>query len=872
MARRWETVQVSLLLLALLVIFFGKAILLGRKLLPVDIAYTDPVYLRYAPAEFTKPHNILLYDQAYQFYPWRVYVSQALRRGFLPFWNPYVYCGTPLMAEDQPAVFYPLNILSYVFHPPDAVLFTALARLLLAGLATYWLARTIGGGRFGALVSTLIFTFSGFMIVWLGHPHTNVAAWLPALFLTVEWLHRRISLRHVAFVALVVAAQLTGGHAETALYTLTAGGVYYLFRLVTAWWGDRRLRSAMIRLLSFAAAVVLGFSLASVHLLPFGEWLQYSAELQWRTGLGGLRATRLGPKQWLAGVLPMLLPNVFNNPTWPGEYRSFFPGWNFVEQTLYVGVIGLALAAAVTVARCRDKQVWFWAALGLTTLGAALRLPVFDWVNYLPLFNIAAYGRFRLIYTFCMSVLAGLGAQDILERVKREGVLRVAIGFLTGLVVVGIFLFLATPRILSELHAGTPTAEVRQLSKAALLRAFSVSNVGMYWPLLIASAGVLILTLYLLCPALTKRVGRVRLAGLAARLRLAEQTARLRISWAGRQILGQTIMAASLLLLVAVDLFALGMGYHTTIREELIFPVTPALQLVKSDRDIFRVVGTNIDLMPNTCIVHGLYDVRGLDFPGRRYQELCLAIGGQDWLGYGILFTDRLQPRLLGLLNVKYVLTSSRLGPKRLRYLRLLDTDKDIKIYQNLSCLPRAFVVHRVRVSEDSQNVLRILLDPEFDLGSEIVLEKPPPLDFATGVAEVDAELFQLESGSAQPSGSAQATVEIPRYEPNYVKILTNTLAKGFLFLSDSYYPGWKAYVDGVETEIYQADYAFRAVYLTAGQHTVEFMYEPKLFRPASVASLLALLGVIVLLVSPWSRKEGSSVTSLLKWGDVDGQ
>jgi hypothetical protein len=331
-------------------------------------------------------------------------------------------------------------------------------------------------------------------------------------------------------------------------------------------------------------------------------------------------------------------------------------------------------------------------------------------------------------------------------------------------------------------------------------------------------------------------------------------------------------VAASLLLLVAADLFALGIGYHTTIREELIFPVTPALQLLKSDRDIFRVVGTNIDLMPNTCIVHGLYDVRGLDFPGRRYQELCLAIGGQDWLGYGILFSDRLQPRLLGLLNVKYVLTSSRLGPKGLRYLRLLDTDKDIKIYQNLSWLPRAFVVHRVRVSEDSQNVLGILLDPEFDLGSEIVLEKPPPLDFAAGVAEGDAELLQLEGGSAQPGGSEQATVKITRYEPNYVRTVTSTLVNGFLFLSDSYYPGWKAYVDGVETEIYPADYAFRAVHLTAGQHTVEFMYEPRLFRPASVASLLALLGVIVLLVSPWSQKEGDSVTSLLKCGDVDGQ
>jgi len=843
MARCWETVQVSLLLLTLLAIFFGEAIFLGRKLLPADIAYTDPVYLGYAPAEFTKPHNILLYDEAYQFYPWHVYVSQALRQGFLPFWNPYVYCGTPLMAEDQSAVFYPLNILSYAFSPSDAVLFTAFARLLIAGLATYWFVRTIGGNRFGALIGAVTFTFSGFMIVWLGHPHTNVAAWLPALFLTAEWLHRRSNVQHVAFVALVVAAQLTGGHPETSLYTLTAGGVYYLFRSVTAWWGDRGSRSAMIRLLAFGIAVVLGFALASIDLLPFWEWLQISAELQFRTGAGGLRVTRLGPRHWLAGILPMLLPNIFNNPTWPGEYRSFFPGWNFVEQTLYVGVIGLALAAGVTFARRRDKQVLFLAALGLVTLGAALRLPVFDWVNYLPLFNIAAYGRFRLIYTFCMSVLAGLGAHDILRRVSRAQALRTVIWFLVGLVIVGILVLLIAPRVLIEMNARTPIAEIRRLSRDQLLRAFSASNVGMYWPLLIASAGVLILTLYLLYPA---------------------------ASLAGRRILSRKIMQVILLLLVTVDLFALGMGYHTTVREELIFPETPALRLLKSDTDIFRVVGTNIDLMPNTGIIHGLYDVRGLDFPGHRYQEFCQAIGGQDWLGYGILFTEQLQPKLLGLLNVKYVLTSSQLDPKRLRHLRLLDVDKDISIYQNLSCLPRAFVVHRVRVGEDRQDVLRILLDPEFDLGLEIVLEKPPPADFVSGVAPhvTDAKSCYSPSGGETAHLSRRSereTLVITDYEPNRVQIQANALANGFLFLSDSYYPGWTAYVDGVEAEIYQADYAFRAVYLTSGRHTVEFVYEPRSFRVASFVSLLALIGVIALLVSPWLRRAAALVAGCLR-------
>ncbi len=116
----------------------------------------------------------------------------------------------------------------------------------------------------------------------------------------------------------------------------------------------------------------------------------------------------------------------------------------------------------------------------------------------------------------------------------------------------------------------------------------------LYWPVLIALAGILLFMLYL------------------------------------RGLLNRKIVQAILLLLVIVHLFAFGMDYHSTIREERILPETPALQLVKSDKDIFRIVGTNIDVMPNTCMVHGLYDVRGLDFPRPRYLELCKAIVGRD--------------------------------------------------------------------------------------------------------------------------------------------------------------------------------------------------------------------------------------------------
>jgi uncharacterized membrane protein YfhO len=67
------------------------------------------------------------------------------------------------------------------------------------------------------------------------------------------------------------------------------------------------------------------------------------------------------------------------------------------------------------------------------------------------------------------------------------------------------------------------------------------------------------------------------------------------------------------------------------------------------------------------------------------------------------------------------------------------------------------------------------------------------------------------------------------------------------LFLSDTYYPGWKAYVDGKETKIYRADYTFRAIYVLGGSHKVEFIYSPLSFKMGvigfAVGVLLALGG-----------------------------
>jgi uncharacterized membrane protein YfhO len=66
-----------------------------------------------------------------------------------------------------------------------------------------------------------------------------------------------------------------------------------------------------------------------------------------------------------------------------------------------------------------------------------------------------------------------------------------------------------------------------------------------------------------------------------------------------------------------------------------------------------------------------------------------------------------------------------------------------------------------------------------------------------------------------------------------------------FLVLSDTYFPGWKAYVDGKEERIYRANYAFRAIPIRAGAHKVEFTYKPLSFKLGAVITLLGILGCV---------------------------
>jgi len=94
-------------------------------------------------------------------------------------------------------------------------------------------------------------------------------------------------------------------------------------------------------------------------------------------------------------------------------------------------------------------------------------------------------------------------------------------------------------------------------------------------------------------------------------------------------------------------------------------------------------------------------------------------------------------------------------------------------------------------------------------------------------------------------SSPPSANLDLVTDTPDFLRINIETQKDGYLFLADSWYPGWIARVDGVETQIYKADALFRAVRIQPGAHIVEFVYRPNSFSFGAGVSFLSLISLV---------------------------
>ncbi len=172
------------------------------------------------------------YDTFVYFYPLRSFIADTLGQGHLPLWNPYLFAGTPYLANPQTAVFYPGTWLFAVLDVPYAYALNFLGHLWIAGLAFYAFGRvSLGLGRVAAVLGGAAFAFSGFMNGQAGHINQfSVAAWLPAVALALDLAMRSGRALPMAGLVVGLTLQIVAGHPQQVYMTVAALGVLVLWR------------------------------------------------------------------------------------------------------------------------------------------------------------------------------------------------------------------------------------------------------------------------------------------------------------------------------------------------------------------------------------------------------------------------------------------------------------------------------------------------------------------------------------------------------------------------------------------------------------------------------------------------------------------
>jgi uncharacterized membrane protein YfhO len=160
-------------------------------------------------------------------------------------------------------------------------------------------------------------------------------------------------------------------------------------------------------------------------------------------------------------------------------------------------------------------------------------------------------------------------------------------------------------------------------------------------------------------------------------------------------------------------------------------------------------------------------------------------------------------------------------------------TDMKLNVYWLENTLARSYFVSGVEIASTHKNALERLVRPDFRFGNTVILE--------------DSSVAKERAGE-----TGAGVARLADYRSHRVLCEVEAKIPGYLVLLDSFYPGWRAYIDGNEVSILRANYAFRAVEVPAGKHQVEFLYRPRVFYVGLTITCLALIsGLIVAIWQP---------------------
>lgn len=741
-------------------------------------------------------HTLVWRDSSKLFQPIRPLVVEALRHFQLPLWNPHEVLGIPLFAQLMHGVLHPVSVIGAFLFPQAGMDVFITIFIMLAALGGAVLARLLGVSYGAAALAGLGYGLSGYVLGMTSNTQYLCAA------ATAPWCVAGIRMagegrRYGVVIAAAAAAALHfAGDPQWTIVSLLLGAA--LAAEAGAGGGFRRALTG----------IAVGTALAAIQLIPTMMFLRETSR--------GVELDVFDRMQWALPpwrIIEFLAPGFFGSPgmgvtKWPvfmwlgglarpGLEMPFLP-------SVHIGA-GILLLATAGVLHSRITRIL--AVSSLITLGLALgtSLGAEQLTHFIPVWGKFRYAE-KLVgpLTLCLSLLAAYGAERIAQRPSKRYWLIAGAASAAFLSLALLLLnWHGFETILTGDSAHTAASQARQ----NLARGF-------------IHAGLVLFAL----------------AGL--------------IAGAGRWTALRTLFPLAAAGLVFVQaLFSAPYALHSGTRS--IFDPFPLTQITTSGEP------TRI----STPFEENYHYPKGID-------EFDAQIGGQSHMGapsYNV-------PARIDQLN-----TYTGLRPRRFDLL-ITTLNRQFGI-QSVAALRRYALTHVIiknPYSADEADVamaaslggIKVLENPEWDFTGWKVPHRPwatfaenvtlvpgekEALDALTTILERGESSVVLE-GASQAGGLGTGSVLAGTRKNNYLRIEAISNGDSILIVNDSYWPGWRAKIDGKEVPIWRADYVVRAVPWPSGRHVLEMSYVPREVQFGLIVSLLGGIVLIALLVMEWRR------------------
>ena len=779
-------------------------------------------------------------------------LREALQNdGIHAHWMPYIFGGMPSYASlvYTPFAYFPYIILmgiEYIVSLPP--LFAHIIHYPFGALGVFLILRDRKVDFLPALFAGMAFMMMPHLISMevFGHGSKLMTTiYMPLAFWAVDRLLRRGGWLYLGLAALLLGLQFQRGHVQIVYYTwmlLGAYLLYYLFLQIRA----KETQTILPALGKFAAVLILGLGMAAVLYLPIYEYTPYSirgaapalAAATSDTGVGFEYAT-----QWsfsFGEMLTFLIPSFygFGNVTYWGTMP-------FTDFPHYMGILIFMLALYAVVKR-RQELVPFFAVIIVIALLISFGKnfsPVYRFFYaFMPYFN-----KFRvpvmilIIVQFGFVLLAGLGMQHLYELIRKKPGkhedskaatrLYIAAGAVIGLALLvsiaesGFFSFMQG--LYPDRYAAATQAQIDQERFSMLMTD--------WWVVSIFAAGALVL-----------------------------------LALALRQKITATVFGVAIVAITLFDMWRVDAKINNPVPNTDMQNYLKPDQLstfLQQDDSVYRIFPLNVPFAGLNLFGENRWAAQGVQSAGgyspakpRVYQDLLDAssiesayiqkyyfVGQQN--GQRALQQvpperfdagqQRVHQNLIDLLNVKYLISPYPIPESTIepvgQFQHIIGNQQvPLGIFENKNVLPRAFLVGGFQQFDDPKVLLSSLTSPEFDPRQQVLLYEAPAI---------------------APAPDSSASAELTSYSLHEITVKTSAAQPQLLVLTDTYYPpGWHATIDGEPAAILQANHAFRAVAVPAGEHEVQYYYASSSFELGFWLTIISSVLVVGLLVLGWRQ------------------